>query len=187
MKIVLAVILILCLLGCNLFEPREADEPRQPAEWHPFQTTPEKCLDNLVFAFNYIENGWKYSSVLSSQFEFHFDPQDRIDFTLPVSWDRVNEIEMLRNAHARLGIDGIELELSKIDGLDDLVQANNARFFRRYVLLVYMGDDGFSRNYTGKMELYMESEFGLWVVRQWSDFRDDSEWTWGRMKDEFGV
>ena len=185
MKIVLVFFITFILIGCNLFEPRDAEVPRPPAEWHAFQTTPERCLENLIFAFNFIENGWKYSSVLSDRFEFYFDPQDRVDFTLPTSWDRVKEIDMLRNAHSRTGANGIELVLSKIADREDRIQANNAWLIRRYILKVSTGTEGLYQTYVGEMELYMESEFGIWVIRRWSDFRDENEWTWGRMKDAF--
>jgi len=185
MKIVFVFVFVIILFGCNIFVPREAEAPRPPAEWHAFQTTPEMCLENLVFAYNFIENGWKYSSVLSSRFEFHFDPQDRIDLTLPISWGRIDEIDMLRNAHSRTGANGIELELTKILDQEDRIQANSAWIFRRYVLVVSTGEEGLFQTYTGKLELYLESELGLWVIREWSDFRDDNEWTWGRMKDAF--
>jgi len=187
MKIVYVLILILVCFGCNLFEPREAEPPDPPADWHVFPTTHVMCLENLIFAHNYRENMWNYGNILSEQFEFIFDRQDVSDFTLPNTWNRISETVMLRNAHSQAGASGINLELSLIENQVDDVRSNMAWIFRNYSLKVDSFHDDNYQIFSGRMELYLEIEHGLWVIREWFDFRDGNIWTWGRMKNAFSV
>jgi len=177
------------IAGCNIFEPREAEEPDKPVGWNPFPTTPERCLENLVFVYNHRENVYQYGSVLSDRFVFHFDPQDRADFTLPASWGKANEIEMLMNAYQQMGQhQEMHLTLMIIPDQPDRIQANSAWIFRYYILFVNHNQSSLGTEFAGKMQLYLERESnGFWRIREWSDFRGQSEWTWGRMKNAFAA
>jgi len=181
--------IISLIIGCNIFEPRKADEPDEPVGWNHIPNTPERCIENLVYAYNHRENIYQYGSVLSNQFVFHFDPQDRADFTLPASWGRANEIEMLMNAYQLLGqTQAIHLTLLPMPNQPDRIQANTASMFRYYILHVNHSQSNLGTEFSGQMQLNLERENnGFWRIREWSDFRVQSEWTWGRMKNAFAT
>jgi hypothetical protein len=185
MRIVFIIFVTILLFSCNIFAPREAEPPEQPAEWHAFHTTLQECLDNFIFAHNFRENVWNYISILSNDFEFYFDPQDRIDFTLPDSWNRSTETAMLWNVHSQAGANGMTLELFRIDNQEDIIHARWAQIFRNYELTISLDQNITFQTYSGKMELYLEIEDGLWVISEWRDIRDNNLWTWGRMKNAF--
>ena len=169
--------------GCNLFQPRESEEPTKPADWHITTDTAEKCLENLEYAYNFKQNAVNYQSILSEQFEFFFDVQDISDFTLPTKWVRRDEITMLWDAHqATNEYQGMKLVMEKIPTQNDNHGANSVTFYRNYELRV----DSLQRNFYGKFQLLVEKESdGRWRITRWQDFRDNNEWTWGRMKNEF--
>ena len=181
------LLLILILSGCNIFQPRKAEEPRPPAQWHPFTVTALMCLENLVFSYNYKQNMFNFERILSNDFVFYFDRNDVTDFSLPISWEKDAEKEMLINAHQRVeGDRAMDLILTSIVNQPDDIGLNIAWIYRNYELFVYHDDQNISNTFAGQFQLLLERENdGLWRIMEWHDFRKDSLWTWGRMKNEF--
>lgn len=181
------IIFVLFLVGCNIFEPRKSEAPDTIAEWNAFTTTADKCLENLLFAFNHKENIYQYGNILSEGFTFYFDTQDINDFTLPVQWGKEKEIDMLINLYQQgNNTQEVLLSVRKIDGQSDTYQSNNASIYRQYELNIAQSTTVLSTNFSGKFMLYLEKgNDGLWKIHDWYDYRDQSEWTWGRMKNAF--
>ena len=189
MKNICIFTLVVLLLGsCNIFAPRKADPPDKLAEWNAFPNTPEKCLENLVFAYNYRENVFQYGSILTDNFVFYFDPQDVQDFTVPDNWFKYNEIDMLMNVYFQSNrTSDMKLELIKLPNQPDILHSNYAWLYREYHLYVNHLITNLNQDFYGNFQLYLERESnGVWKIREWNDYRGQSEWTFGRMKNAFG-
>jgi hypothetical protein len=162
-----------------LFEKRDPEEPVGKVNWNHYPITPLQTLDNLKYAYDYNENVDRYGSILSSDFEFHFDSQDVQDYNLPVYWGKDMETEM------RSLIDkNMDLELQIIEEKDDIIQSDNAVLYRDYELLLTRENE--TSVFSGSMTLYIRRDSdGFWRIYQWEDFRTDNDTTWGRLKYEY--
>ncbi len=162
--------------GCNIFEPRTAEEPVGKVEWNYFPIIADQTLENLVFAYDYKENSGRYGSVLSNDFRFYFDSQDIQDYSLPVYWDKSAEINM------RELIDiGIRVNLENIPDKEDIIQAEQAIYNRNYSVYAT------NRFFSGSMTIFVRREDdGFWRIYRWEDYRKDDNDTWGRLKYEYG-
>ena len=179
--------ILLLTFGCNIFQTRSADPPDKPAEWHGYPVTPELCLENLVFAFNYRENVFLYASILSDMFVFNFDANDVLDFTVPTRWFKTSEVDMLMNVYFQgEGLEDMRLQLSVLPNQPDIIQSTSAWFYREYQLFVNHTIPNLSTEFFGHFQLHLERDAdGLWRIREWHDYRVSSEWTFGRMKNAF--
>jgi len=187
MRIIIIFIVTSLCLACNVFEPRKADTPGKIAEWNHYVTSADKCLENLQYAYNYRENIYKYGDILIDGFNFYFDSQDINDFTLPDRWSKTDEIDMLINLYQQTAnTQEIRLTLSEITGQSDTYHSNSADIYRAYELFVNHPLNNISQSFSGKFQLHIEKgNDGFWRISKWYDFRDTSEWTWGRMKNAF--
>jgi len=175
----LVILTALILSSCGLFETRDPEEPVGKVNWNHYPITPLQTLDNLKYAYDYNENVDRYGSILSSDFEFHFDSQDVQDYNLPVYWGKDMETEM------RSLIDkNMDLELQIIEEKDDIIQSDNAVLYRDYELLLTRENE--TSVFSGSMTLYIRRDSdGFWRIYQWEDFRTDNDTTWGRLKYEY--
>ncbi|HPM01068.1 MAG: hypothetical protein KA886_09005 [Candidatus Cloacimonetes bacterium] len=181
--------LLIIVSGCDVFSPRDAENPEQPAAWHTFQVTPAKTLENLVYAYNYRENVYNYTNLFFDTFYFYFDNQDASDFSIPSYWTKSSEIDMLMNTWQRINPgSSMELTLTPIPSQGDNIQTNRAWFFRTYQLTIAHSLTDIPTLFTGKFQIYMEKDNnGFWKIKEWYDYRLTSSWTWGRMKNEFSL
>ncbi|HOE90986.1 MAG TPA: hypothetical protein PKZ69_03445 [Candidatus Cloacimonadota bacterium] len=192
MKKLLYLVLFICIIalsGCDVFTPRESEKPDKPAEWNSFPITPEKTLENLLFSYNYRENVYNYQNLFADGFSFFFDNQDVSDFSLPVSWNKSSETEMLINAFQRINANSaMALTLSKITSQNDNIQVDRAWFYRNYELTIPHNINGLPHVFAGQFRIYMiKDNNGFWVIKEWNDYRLSSSWTWGRIKNEFAL
>lgn len=179
--IFLAMLVVLTGYGCRLFEPRKPEEPDvSRAEWNLFPITPEQTLNNLEYAYNYQANADRYGSILTDDFRFFFDAQDVQDYNLPEYWGKVDEVA----ARKLINID-INIELTEIEGEDDVIQAQRATYNRDYQIRKKAGQQG--TLFTGSLILDLRREDdGFWKIYRWEDYRNEDELdTWGRFKNEF--
>ena len=185
--ILLSVVLIFA--ACNLFEPREADSPDKPVLWNAFPTTPGKCLENLVLAYQHREYVYQYGTIFTNEFEFWFDKHDVTDFSLPIFWIKQDETEMLINAYQQTGLNQeINLTLSPIPNQPDSNQANRAWVNRYYHLTVNHNQQNLNTEFSGIAQIQLErGSDGFWRISRWDDLRDQGFWTWGRMKNAFST
>ncbi len=192
MKILQYSIIILILImssSCRFFDPRESEEPNKPADWNTFQVTPQKTLENLIYAYNFRENVYNYTNIFSDQFVFHFDAQDVVDFNVPVLWNKSKEIDMLMNLYQSIGQqNSMLLSFEAISSQPDNIQVDRAWFFRHYSITLTYTVNSIPREFYGKMQIYMEKDSnGFWKIKDWYDYRISNQWTWGRLKNEFSL
>jgi len=184
MRFYIILYLLVFVLSCNIFHPRDSEEPSKPPEWNIITNTADRCLENLLFVYNYKQNAINYHRILSDQFTFNFDLQDVQDFGVPVVWGKQQEIEMLINLHQYSNkYQDIFLYLEQVPNQTDNYGATSVTFFRNYILRI----DSLNKTLKGRFQLLVEKDTdGLWRIKTWHDYRINDIWTWGRLKDEFG-
>ncbi len=181
------LLLILVLTSCKVFEPRKSEDPVNETQWNTFQTSPQQVIENLTYAHNYKQNMYRYTNLFSENFKFYFDSQDISDFGFPVSWNKSMEIEVLTNYFNSIPVDSASvLVLTPIEADPDQIQNNQATIYRDYDLRAGHDMANVGHHISGKFTLYLEKDSnGIWRIKQWWDYKKNSDWTWGRLKYEF--
>lgn len=185
-KILVVFGIIIFVAGCDIFEPRKADEPiNNQYEWNDYTSTPNQILENLVWSYEYIQNAENYQNIFTNDFVFYFDSQDVSEHGYPSSWSLDNEINVIQDYYFQSSDDvSIEIELST-NSESDQINSNDAHLYRDYTITTTDEIEDFPNTFAGKLELYLIFEDGVWLIKTWKDFRSDSSDTWGRFKHEF--
>ncbi|MDD2230240.1 MAG: hypothetical protein PHY48_12610 [Candidatus Cloacimonetes bacterium] len=182
MRDVLIILLALVLLcGCDLFKVRESEPPGEPPLWNDYAYDLEYVLENLGYCYTDSRNKIHYAGLFTGDYVFHFAVQDISDFSIPSTWNRSQEqnmIELLHNNYTQ-----IEMDSLKIDS-DDQISENEAFIYSPYTIR------GTMRNSperaviiaNGKMELHLKRISGYWYIEQWYDYRLTNADTWGKLK-----
>ena len=185
-RIFVLILILFTLLSCDIFSPREAEDPLNTEfQWHDYATTTNELLDNLEWAFEYIQNAENYNQLFSNQYIFYFDSQDVSEHGFESTWSLNQEVNIIKNYYFQSNDNStVEVELTPNDEADQ-VNANAAHIYRNYVITTDDNIDNFPNTFEGKFELYLIFENGVWKIASWKDFRSDSSDTWGRFKHEF--
>ncbi|MCK9308946.1 MAG: hypothetical protein M0P99_01580 [Candidatus Cloacimonetes bacterium] len=183
MRDVLIILLALVLLGgCDLFKVRESEPPGEPPPWNDYAYDLEYALENLSYCYTDSRNKIHYAAMFTDAFVFHFASQDISDFSMPTIWNRSQEqnmIELLHNHYAK-----IEMDTLKIDG-DDQISENEAIIYSPYTIRVTLrnsiGQDVI--DVRGNLELHFRRISGYWYIDKWYDYRGRNDIiTWGKLK-----
>lgn len=182
-NIVLILLVALLLTGCDLFSVRDSEPPAAQIPWIDFTTEVDSVLLNLEYSYEYPQNAVNYARLFSSDYVFHFAPQDVSDFSIEQTWTRVQEQDMIQVLHNRYK--NMQVTLEKVDDQDQIESAQ-AKIYRQYNIT------GISRNEgkevltlaEGNMELHLKNEYGYWYITKWYDYRSSNVPTWGKLKYE---
>ncbi len=183
--LVLAVIVM--LMACNAFSPRDSEEPESGVEWNSFPIQPQQVLENLVYAYEFSQNSIKYGEIFTDEFRFFFDTQDVSDYGVPQEWDAQTESDMLLLLYNHLlSNTDMTLELEEVEDEPDDIQSEFAEFYRKYTLSVQHDLNHLPQTFSGVCFLeIVKGTDGFWRISQWQDNRKDQESvTWGRLKYE---
>jgi hypothetical protein len=183
MRKFIQILVLLLMMGCNIFTLRDAQAPDKPPLWNNFYTTWQLALQNLQYAYEDERNLAKFSDLLSPEFRFYFAPQDVNDYNITGTWTRDNERDMLYNLHSVA--DSVTVVLSLIPEQEDDVQSIPVKLYRRYIVTVKRGSDYYT--YTGRTEIQMRQENGFWRILRWYDYREATPFTWGKLKYDYSV
>jgi len=193
-KYILGIIVVVSLLlsGCSVFEPRSADEPDNSSEWNSYPITPGQTMDNFLSLFNDKSLSIKYRSMFGSSFKFRFEPRDITEYGLPDSWDLNTEVESFNNLCSYLSDNnGFTLELTPVEGEEDeefQVYMTEYYISRNYAFEVEGSANGLPSVFRGKCVIKMEVNVDrIWKITEWYDYRENFEWTWGRLKYEYSL
>jgi hypothetical protein len=179
----IATMSLMALGACDLFSPRKAESPETPIPWNTFFINSSLTVQNLVFSYNYNQNALKFGDILSPNFTFHFAIQDVSDYNTPNTWNVDSEKEMLVNLHKNLSNKNeyMTLELTPIASQPDQATATNAWVYRNYEIRI-LGHAKEIYIYKGRCSLYLESDSGFWKIKNWYDYRTESNSSWGQLK-----
>ncbi|MCD4830022.1 MAG: hypothetical protein K8R90_11390 [Candidatus Cloacimonetes bacterium] len=183
----LLLLAALMLASCNIFDPREAEDPAETADWNPFPVSPQMALDNLRFAWMFNQNGAKYGEILTPDFVFSCDQQDVIEYGVLSEWDAGTEESVLLQVFVSSYMGGNQVDLTLVEGIDDVFEGDEATVVRDYQLDIFWGEIESPMVYEGRLAIEMfRGSDGLWRLASWQDSRKDNESTsWGRMKDAY--
>lgn len=181
--LMIATMSLLVLGACDLFAPRKAEDPETPTPWNTFFINSTLTVQNLVYSYNYQQNALKFGDILSTNFTFHFATQDINDYGTPTSWNSDSEKEMLVNLHENLSNknERMVLTLTTITTQPDQVNATNAWIYRSYRLEIQNNAKEILL-YQGRCAIYLESDNGFWKIKDWFDYRTESNPSWGQLK-----
>ncbi|HNZ45492.1 MAG: hypothetical protein M0R67_02800 [Candidatus Cloacimonas sp.] len=182
-NIVLVLLITLLLSGCDLFQVRESEPPAAQIPWIDFTTGVDSVLLNLEYSYTYPQNAVHYVGLFSSDYIFHFAPQDVSDFSIEPTWTRVQEQDMIQVLHNRY--ENMQVTLEEVEEQDQ-IESTQAKIYRQYTIT------GISRNQgkevitlaEGNMELHLKEEYGNWYITKWYDYRSGNVSTWGKLKYE---
>lgn len=176
--LLLAVILI---PGCDLFTVRDADPPGTPAPWNDFATTWQLALQNLEYCYEDSRNAVRYTGIFRQDYIFHFAPQDVSDYSIPPTWDRAAEQDMIQLLHIRYR--DMAVDLQSMDQ-QDIISSSDAILYRQYTIsgALRSGDGTRVTLAAGNMELHYRLEYGYWYLDKWYDYRGSAGSTWGKLK-----
>lgn len=190
MKFRLFVLLLMILFqSCNLFETREPEAPAAENQWNSFPIHPDSTLNNLKLVYNEQKYLVKYEAIFSDDFVFYFDNLDVEEYGVPVSWQSESEINYLNNLYNDSNIKSVELQLSEIDSEPDEEYYDYLEeyyIYREYKLIIDNKSDSLSNEYEGKCVLHLKTnDDHIWKIFEWFDYKEESNWTWGRLKNEY--
>ncbi len=187
-KIALIILLVSGLSGCDIFEPRDAEDPTQPQKWNEFFTAWELTLENLEFAYEDKRNKDNYVQILTDDFEFHMDDNDALDLGLnkQYSWNRQSELNLLENMHAYLSDNEGEIEIMFSVENSSSSGINEVEVDIIYDITRIIASDS-TATFRGDATIFFEEDGGYWYLKKFYDYRDEelAEPTWGMMKYEY--
>ena len=184
-NVVLVLLIMLFLCGCELFTVRESDPPGSPPPWNDFSTQWEQSVQNLEYVYEDYRNAVKYSGLFLEQYSFHFAPQDVNDFSAPGTWNRSQEQDMIQLLHNHY--QSIQVELQNTSD-NDQISASEAKLYRSYIITGIQRTKSETKEREtlaqGNLELQLRKEYGFWYISAWYDYRTETGGTWGRLKYE---
>jgi hypothetical protein len=179
----------LCLAGCNLFEPRSAEDPTVPGGQYPPATDASIVVSNLRKSIeersvqNYVTC---FSDPLGAQ-PFAFFPSSdgaALYGTVFSSWSTLDEQEYFQNLASRTTPTSTSSlvfnERSRISNGDSVqIDAD-------YVLTFEHTDAAFPKVARGNMQIAVgRNNSNIWSIYRWSDFKTTNDITWSIMKGKF--
>lgn len=180
---------LLCLAGCNLFEPRPAEDPTIPGGQYPPATDPsivisnlrksieEKNVQNYVLCFADPLGGRPFTFIPSSDGAAQYG-------AVFSTWSTIDEQEYFQNLAARTtptSTSGLTLnERSRVPSGDSvLIDAD-------YVLTFEHTDAAFPKVARGNMQIALgRNNSNIWSIYRWADFKITNDITWTTMKGKF--
>ena len=193
-KICVIILLLVTLTGCDIFNPREAEEPLLPQQWNEFFTSWKLTLENLEYAFEDKRNKDNYLQILTSDFQFEMDDNDALALGLqkPYTWLRSAEIELLVNMHSNLSVsDSVwVIEVGTIDSNE--ISTDEVEVDIQYEIEKRKGPHDPNAHiedpdFVGEATLIFIEVSGYWELKRWYDIRKDGATnpTWGILKYEY--
>lgn len=187
-KTMLVILSLLVLVSCDIFEPRDNDDPNDNVNipWISFPIIYQQAVDNLESAYEYAQPIGRYKHMLTDDFQFIFASQDVADYGTPSKLTAAEEDEMLSHLHKVFSYQkrDIDIVLTPIPDQEDVEGANKTVIYRDYILTI-SGEGYATEVKSGSLELTLVEINGQWNIKKWIDYRKDSKETWGKMKYEF--
>lgn len=174
--------------GCELFEPRDPEDPVSVRSTYTPPTEPAMVLDNMSAALREL-NSVNYLRCLSDtgtggSFQFIPTPAASGIYSVFVAWDRSSEEGWFLNARSRLP-SGSTMSVLFSTPVAQGVQPDSVTYDVPYDLSIPHGQAGLPQRVTGRslLTLVLDRRTGLWSIRRWQDVAlSASEPTWSDVK-----
>jgi hypothetical protein len=180
----------LLLAGCNLFAPRDPEDPESSRLNFIPPTEPSIVIDNLQNAIdqksvaNYTAcfadagtGGQAFLFVPSAEASAQYGPAF-------ISWGSAQEQAYFQNLIARSASSaGSSLQLVQ---KSQLVTADSVLYSYDYTFIFEHGEAGFPKTARGNLQFALAPDAGnRWSIYRWMDFKTGSDITWSMFKGKF--
>jgi len=184
LRLVGAVFLLFIISACNLFEPREAEDPGADDDRIPFRPANSAAgvFPNLKSGVENLNSGENYDRSLADHFVFLPLDQDAIDPSLPPDifqdWTKDVEMNVLKLMISESSAASVTFNSTPQINENDFVQ-----FRVTYVLNLTSTATATETEIQGVAEFDVRRISGIWLVEQWKDIESvESFTTWGFLK-----
>ncbi len=191
MKSIFFTIIIFSLIGCDLFETRQAEEPERPrADFQP-AITPDQLIQNLINSFKEKDVQSYIACLADSSFtekKFQFIPSGGAASQFPSladQWNVKNEEQYFNNVRSNV-IGELPITLSITSTSPPSQQGDSLIFIGNYLLNIPFIDAAFPLMYQGDLKLSMVRDSrSLWVIYLWQDTKSTDAPSWSELKGRF--
>lgn len=191
MRVLLLVLLVAaCLVGCDLLQTRDTQQPGGQGSTFVPPTSPEIVITNLQGAVREKNKENYRRCLVDTSFStrvYQFDPTAEAAARYAGvfnDWSVVSEEQYFRN-----------LSESKTNGRSDLFffsaimppqSADEVVFSAKYHLVFQHQNSSIPEEARGNLQLYIaRDQRSTWSIYRWIDTRDTSETTWSDFKANF--
>lgn len=175
---------LLIIAACNLFEPREAEPPREDDNRIPFQPANSAAgiFPNLQTGVENLANGENYDRSLAENFTFVPLDQDAIDPSLPPGiyngWTNDVEMNVLKLMISEASVATVKFTQTPQINENEFVQ-----FRVTYELQLTPKGGTEAAIYQGVAEFDVRRISGIWLLETWRDIESVENFTtWGYLK-----
>lgn len=186
------LLLIVVLLGCNIFETRDPEPPSQSSSSYVPATEPSLVFSNMSNAFrdlnslNYVKS-FADSSTSGRGFSFEPTPQAKVKYTgVFLLWNRQSEQQYFDNMRSRIQSGSTATLVFQSLSVQSL-QSDSAQYEATYTLTVPHSVAAVSKAATGKAQFFLLADRSRnWVIWRWVDLpTGTSNAAWSDLKGEF--
>ena len=180
------------LAGCNLFEPREAEQPSQSGVQYEQQTFPHAVITNLQKAIAQKDEAHYmacFTNPARSQHGFTFIPSaDAADVYASVlrNWTYELELsyfrELAAQAKSKQPVGFSDLSLT---AKDSLIASDTRTYSYDYTLRFEHSTPAFPQTVRGSLQFVLMSENSQWTISRWVDLKTRDDLTWSSFKGKF--
>ena len=175
---------LLIITACNLFQPREAEPPREDDDRIPFRPANSAAgvFPNLQTGVENLSDGQNYERSLADNFVFLPLDQDAIDPSLPPGifddWTKDVEVNVLKLMISEASEASVTFTQTPQINENEFVQ-----FRVTYELKLTPAAGGEAATYKGVAEFDVRRISGIWLLERWRDIeRVEDFTTWGFLK-----
>lgn len=182
---------VLFVQSCNIFEPREAEQPSQSGFQYLPKTFPSNVILNLQNAIGQ-KDGVGYIACFTdstrSSHTFSFTPSEdaiRIYASVLRNWSFQQEQSYFQNLVAKrrqpLSFSNLTL-IAK----DSVITGNEARTYSYdYTLTFEHTEPGFTQTVRGSLQFTLVNDNSEWTISRWVDLKTRDDLTWSSFKGKF--
>jgi hypothetical protein len=181
---------LVAVVGCSLFDPRDAEPPSGDAAVWEVPRTPTTVLINMESSFGSRRADF-YMQCFDSTMSFEADPLAQNTYPgIFDQWGWVEEEAAVRNLFSDLSLDQpsdslVVLQLA-VDLDDSDIGETQARLEVDYRLAAWLASDPQRFEGGGRLTLDLaKGDDQLWSVGWWRDVADTSGWSWSMLKGRY--
>jgi hypothetical protein len=191
--LVFGFLLVLVLVGCNIFETRTPEPPSQSSSTFVPATDPSLVFSNMANSFrdlnsvNYLKS---FADSLSAGRSFSFEPtqQAKIKYGgIFLTWNRQSEQQYFENLRSKIPT-GSAATLTFESLTAQSLQSDSAQYEVTYRLTVPHTVASLPTEATGKAQFLLIADRSRnWVIWRWIDLTTNtSTFSWSDLKGAFG-
>ncbi len=177
------------VVSCDLFQPRDSEDPIISRANYIAATTPDILFSNLISAFdekftdNYIRS-FVDTTFLSKKFRFIPSAASVAQYNILTQWDLRAERQYFDKIRT-IPAEGAGIRLTLLNENSNL-QGDSAIFSYDYNIILPTSDESIPSLYQGssQFKIYLDSR-NQWVIGEWEDTKLENTPSWSDLKGRF--